>query len=330
MVVLSPQFELTVGKYKVGAIKTATVEMTRKKPSDICKLEFPNHRDFTLSVFDEADVVALSLGFKEFAIAPVFAGTVTDIEPNLPLRLICKTPSQAATARPYKALYESATWAAIAEDALARGGMVPQVSQQKPFTLPPAKYRVDNQTPAEVLNNVADATGFVWYAIPGTENGYFGPPQEVYQPKKPYVFTVGTNVYSKNCKLEYVKTHRLKKITVVLPDSERKLPTALGVFKATDYQDGDREITLHKAPVVGPTAAIAEQVAAQEYSTLSPSGFVGSFRAVGNPYIRQGSEIALIVPNYDDNTRHAIVERVIHRFGNGVYEMDVTLAGGTD
>ena len=52
------------------------------------------------------------------------------------------------------------------------------------------------------------------------------------------------------------------------------------------------------------------------------------FRSPGNPYIRQGARIALKVPKYDDNIRHATVESVDHSFGNGVYEMAVTVAGG--
>ena len=327
MVVLSPKFELTVGKYNVHAITGAVVKMSRKKPVDVCYLEFPNHKAFTIDVFAENDLVDLSLGFAEFAIAPVFNGTITDIEPNFPLRVKSENVGQGAKQIPYKKIYENATWCDVAKDALARGGMRPQTPVCRPPTKPPAKYRVNNLTPAEVLNNITEETGFIWYAIPGTQDGYCGPPQESTQRAKPFIFTVGTNVYADKCDLEFIKARRIKKVTVVLPDADALLPTAIGVFKATDYEKGNKEVTLHKNPIPKPTDAIAEQVAAQEYSRLSSASFIGSFWAVGNPYIHQDSLIALRVPNYDDNTRHVYVESVNHHFGDCRYEMYVTLAG---
>ena len=63
MVVLSPQFELTVGKYRVNGISSAVVRMSRRMPADICELEFPSHKDLTLEVFAEGDEVNLALGY---------------------------------------------------------------------------------------------------------------------------------------------------------------------------------------------------------------------------------------------------------------------------
>ena len=330
MVVLNPRFELTVGKYAVHGITNAVVKMTRKKPADICELEFPNHKDFTIDVFAEGDQVDSSFGFLEFAIAPVFSGTIKEIEPNLPLKITCESVAGAARKNAYKETYANATWADIAKDALSRGGMVPCLSPFPAPTLPPKKFRVAGQTPAEVLNTVAKETGFIWYAIPGTNNGYFGPPGEPPQGvnERRFIFTVGTNVYAESCEIEYIKSRRIKKVTVVLPDADYKVPTVTGIYKATDYKDGDKEETIRRDPVSAPTADKAAEAAEQEYLKLSTSGFKGSFKAVGNPYITQGSRIALKVPKYDDNIRHATVESVEHHFGDGAYEMDVTVAGG--
>jgi phage protein D len=325
---ISPEFELSVGKYAVHGVTGARVEMTRKKPADICELEFPNHKDFALDVFAEGDEVKLSLGFAEFQVAPVFYGTIKEIEPNLPLRVKAESVAGAARKNAYKETYASATWKDIAKDALSRGGMVPQLSPFEPPTLPPKKFRVDGHTPAQVLDTIAEETGWVWYAVPGTVNGYFGPAwEEPAAQGKTYLFIVGQNAYAEGCEIEYVKSRRIKKIAVTLTDGDYKLPPATGEFKAKDYEEGDKEKKLTFV-VSGPTAAKAEDRAEEEYLKLSTSGFKGSFRAVGNPYIRQGARIALKVPKYDDNMRHATVESVTHEFGEGVYEIDVTVAGG--
>ena len=329
MVVLSPQFELTIGKYKVNGISSAVVRMSRKMPADICELEFPNHRDLTLEVFEEGDEVNLSLGFLEFNITPVFTGTIKDIEPNLPLRITCESIAGAARKNAYKETYANSTWKDIAKDALSKGGMSPQLSPFKPSTDPPKKFRVDGQTPAQVLDTIAEETGWVWYAIPGTEDGYFGPPGEQPQGanKTIYKFIVGQNAYSDDCEIEYIKDRPIKKVIVTLTDGNFKEPPATGEYKARDYEDGDAEKKLEF--LVGfPSKERAEARAEEEYLRLSTSGFKGRFRAVGNPYIQQGLLIALKVPKYDENTRRAVVESIKHIFGDCDYEIDVSVAGG--
>jgi phage protein D len=328
LVVISPQFELTVGDYAVHGLTRASVEMTRKKPADACKIEFPNHKAFTLDVFAEGDEVKLSLGFAEFAVAPVFTGTVKEVEPNLPLKIICESVASAARKNAYKETYANSTWKDIAKDALSRGGMTPQLSPFEPPTMPPAKFRVDGHTPAQILDTIAEETGWVWYAVPGTNDGYFGPAwEEPAEQGKTYLFTVGKNVYADDCEIEYVKSRRIKKVIVTLTDGDYKLPPKTAEFKARDYKDGDTEKKLMFV-VSKPTPEKATDRAEEEYLKLSTSGFKGSFKAVGNPYITQGSRIALLVPKYDDNVRHATVEAVTHEFGDGAYEMNVTVAGG--
>lgn len=328
MVVLSPQFELTVGKYNVHGISSALAKMSRKKPADICEVEFPNHKDFTLEVFAEGDEVKLSLGFLEFNIAPIFTGTIKDVEPNLPLKITCESIAGAARKNAYKDTYENSTWKKIAEDALSRGGMTPQLSPCKPPTDPPKKFRVDGHTPAQILDTIAEETGWVWYAIPGTEDGYFGPAwEEPAAQGKTYLFIVGQNVYSDDCEIEYIKDRRIKKVVVTLTDGNYKLPPQTDEYKGRDYKDGDAEKKL--AFLVGaPSKERAKSRAEEEYLKLSTSGFKGRFRAVGNPYIKSGSRIGLKVPKYDDNIRYVTVEDVDHSLRGGVYEMAVTVAGG--
>ena len=360
MVVLNPIFFMNItrkrdnAKVVVKGVKSITVEMTRKKPADVCKIEFPNHKAFALDVFSEDDEVGIALGFKEFAVAPVFLGTIKEIGPNLPLNITCESVAGAARKNAYKETYANASWTDIAKDALSRGGMVPCLSPFPAPTLPPKKFRVAGQTPAEVLNTIAEETGFVWYAIPGTNNGYFGPPGEPPQGanERRFIFTVGVNAYTDGCEIEYIKSRRIKKVTVVLPDANYKYPTETAIFKSPDYKDGDKEETIRRKPVSLPASAAkrteqAESAAEEEYLKLSTSGFKGSFKAVGNPYIMQGVRIALSVPNYDGageqgatakgsveyyhpvaGRRHVTVESVEHHFGDGAYEMDVTVAGG--
>jgi len=315
-------------KIAVKGVTSITVDMTRKNPADICEVEFPNHRDIPLDIVDEGDDIGVALGFKEFAVAPVFLGTIEEIKPNLPLEIRCESIAGAARKNAYKETYESATWKAIAEDALSRGGMVPQISSYMPPTKPPKKFRVDGHTPAQVLNTIAEETGWVWYAIPGTEDGYFGPPgdEPPNSPDKRYKFTVGTNVYADDCDIEYIKERRIKKVTVTLKDSDYKLPPVTSEFKAPDYKDGDAEEKLQFL-VYAPAQDDANARAKEEYLKLSALGFKGSFTAIGNPYIHQGSRIGLIVPKYDDKIRHVTVEKVEHIFGDGAYEMRVRVVG---
>jgi len=341
LVVLNPIFFVNITrkrdntKIAVKGVTSITVDMTRKNPADICEVEFPNHRDIALDIVDEGDDIGVALGFKEFEVRPVFLGTITEINPNLPLKIKCESVATAARQNPYKNTYADASWVDIAKDALSRGGMVAQVSPYPPPTKPPKKFRVDGQTPAEVLDTVAEETGFVWYAVPGTEDGYFGPPGEEppNSPGRRFRFTVGENVYADSCDIEYIKARRIKKVVVTLTDADYKQPPVTATFTATDYKDGDAEKRIKPDPVSLPDTAKsrmeqAETRAEMEYLKLSTSGFSGSFKAVGNPFINQGLRIALKVPNYDDKFRHVTVENVKHILRGGKYEIDVDVAGG--
>ena len=332
MVVLKPQFDLSIklaegAERRVRALRSARVQMTRKKPVDTCALEFPYSKEFTFDLFHEGDEVTLTLGFAQFGLHPVFLGEVKEVGLTLPFRLTCQSVAAASRKNPYTKTYTGASWKDIASDALTRAKLIPKAAEAEPPTQPPNKFRVNGQTPAQVLDICARENGWVWYAIPGTNEAYFGPRlEELPADASPYLFTVGGNVYADDCDLEYVDKERIKKVVVTLVDADYKLPAATGEHASADYQEGDVVKKL-KFPVSAPTKEKAARRAAEEYARLAALGFRGSFRAIGNPLVRQGSCVSLSVPQYDDNVRRATVESVEHVFEDGVYEMFVEITG---
>jgi hypothetical protein len=144
-----------------------------------------------------------------------------------------------------------------------------------------------------------------------------------------FLYTVGENAYADDCKLEYVAERRIKKVVVTLVDANYQKAPVIGEFRAPDYKDGDPVKRL-QYPVSGPSKEKAKDRAEQEYLHVSIKGYKGSFRAVGNPLIRQGSNINLVVPKYDNTPRRTKVENVDHVFEGGVYDMVILVEGGED
>lgn len=334
MVVLSPEFAFTIKRAdgviaKVGTIVSAKVTMTRKKPADEFEVELPEAKDFTLDLFSKGDEVDFSLGFKEFIILPLFRGAIKEIEPSLPLKIKATSKAEAARATTYSVTYEGQTWIAIAHDAMRRAGLTPDAIDVVPATAPPAKYRVDNQTPAQVLDACARETGWTWYAVAGTARGFFGPrwlsPKDNEGDRR-WLFEVGRNAYDDDADVKYEVKRRIGKVTVVLADADHLVAAARGEYKAPTFKEGDAA-RLVQREVAAPTAAMAGALAKEEYLRLSPAGFTGKFKAIGNPYIRPGVPILFRHPKYDGNARETVVENVTHSYDDGAYDIEVDLAG---
>jgi hypothetical protein len=334
VVVVNPLFDLAIEKpngkvYRISGLASATVRMSRARPADECDLTFPNHADFTLSVFEAGDVVTLALGHKEFekGVCTVFQGPITKIGPNLPLTITAEGNGTAARGNPYRTTYQGQGWKEIAADALSRAGLTPMVSGHAAPTKPPAFFRVDGLTPAQVLDKCCAETLWVWYVMPGTSKGWFGPRWEVPDPAEKYwLFIVGQNVFSDDCALEYSKKRGVKRVIVTLSDSEGQKAAVTGESRASDYREGDAEKKLTRA-VSDPTAAAAEELAKEEYGRLA-APVKGSFTAVGNPLLKPGMKIAVRNPKENDAVSYVTVEEVEHTLAEHFYSMRVTVAGG--
>ena len=334
MVVVNPVFDLAIEKpngkvYRISGLASATVRMNRARPADECDITFPNHKAFTLDVFEAKDVVNLGLGHKEFdpGVCAVFKGPITEIGPNLPLTIKAQGKGTAARSNPYRTTHQGKTWKDIAADAMSRAGLTPKVSDHPPPTKPPAFYRVDDQTPAQVLERCCTESLWVWYVIPGTTNGWFGPRWEEPEAREKYwLFIVGENVFSDDCALEYSKKRGVKRVVVTLCDSEGRKAPVTGETRASDYTAGDAEKKLSRT-VSDPTAAAAEELAKEEYGRLTPP-VKGSFTAVGNPLIRPGMKIVIRNPKENDAVNYVTVEEVDHTLAEHFYSMRVTVAGG--
>lgn len=338
MVVVNPLFELTIEKYerkeggpkafRIRGIASATVRMSRARPADECDIAFPNHKDFTLDVFEPRDVVSLSLGHKEFdlGVSAVFKGPITEIGPNLPLTIKAQSEGAATRCNKYTTTYRNKTWKDIAKDALGRAKLTAEVSGESPPTKPPADFRVDDQTPAQVLERCCSESLWVWYVIPGTDKGRFGPRWEDVEVKeKCWLFVVGENVFSDGCELEYTKQRGLKRVVVTLHDSESQRAPVTGKHQELDYEDGDVAEKIERT-VSNPTAAAANALAEEEYRRLT-NPIKGSFTAVGNPLIRPGMKIAVRNPKVDDAIYYVMVDEVDHTLAEHFYSMRVTVAG---
>ncbi|MEE9456750.1 MAG: hypothetical protein V3W11_06340 [bacterium] len=335
MVVLNPRFRLMISREdkpvaNVRGLKSARVTMTKKEPADVCQLDFPNAREITFDLFEKGDVVDLWMGYKEFGVYPVFIGEVKEVAPNLPLHLKCESAASKSKKGSYTKTYVNEPWHVIAADAFERSGLTARRVPHKPATDPPGLFRVDNETPAQVLDRCVKETGWSWYAVPGTEEGYFGPPQEELEKEaQVFLYTVGENAYADDCRLEYVAVRRIKKVVVTLADADYQTAPVIGEFEAPGYEEGDPVKRLQYT-VSRPSKAKADDRAKQEYLHVSIKGYKGSFRAVGNPLIRQGSNINLVVPKYDNTPRRTKVENVDHVFEGGVYDMVIQVEGGED
>lgn|GEM_PF-2043566 len=354
MVTLNPRHHLQITRLDgslatVKVITSAEVKMSRETAYDTCDIEFPNHKVFTLDVFNEGDLVGLMLGYRNaIPLTPVFIGEIKEIKPGLPLKISCESKGSKTLQGEINKVYAESTWKEIASDAIVEAGLTPILAETEPEARPRENFTVSKRTPAQVLNYAAKATKWNWYLIPGTDECWFGPyDQEHAGETANYRFIVGRNIFSDKCELIYrSQEKRIKKVKVILTDSQWQADTVIGEYEGEGYEPGDYILTV-KEQDPNPTVEKADEIAYARYLESARTGFEGKFTAVGNPHIQQGSRIAISDPKHDipqgagslssqqgcyqDSNefkyRHATVDTVTHKFGNGEYLMEVKIAG---
>ncbi len=316
------------GYVKPKTVTSITVTQTRKNPSDTCEVEFPRHRDIKLNFVSVGDVIDVSLGYGihgQAALRAVFSGEIVEVSPNLPLKIRAVSKSYGASKNGYKQVYKNATWKDIIEDAIIKAGCTVVWGEYPISGDPPESFTVDGQTPAQVLNGIADVTGCVWYALPGTDEIYFGHPfEEPAGEGKVYLFEYGKNIV--DCNVEYEETSKLKKVVVTLTDNNFKVGQVTGEYVHPDYEDGDAVKYIEQGDG-SPTKDKADKLAYDIFLKEAVSGFSGNFTAVGNPHMKQGSKAQLLIPDLNSSPLHFVAEQVVHKFGDA-YLIDVEVAGG--
>lgn len=313
----------------VRGVNEARVKMTRKTASDEATFKVPAHRDLTFDFFRRDDMFTFWLGYLEVGLECLFKGPITEIIPGRPIEIRAESIGVGMFSNKYSAEYVDVGWKEIAADAIEHAGLNPQLSEFEPASTPRSPFRVDQHTPAQVLDTCAEAAVFTWYVLPGTAECYFGPEYQEPASEGPvYIFKWGVNILRDGYDIKYDLGPRVKKVVVTLADSSYLKPAATGSWQADDYVEGDR-IKYVDDDDSDPTVEKAENVAFEHYKEALVSGVTGHFNAVGNPAIRQGSRILLINEQFTGpDGIHVTVDEVEHVKEGPRYTMVVGVAGG--
>lgn len=345
--ILYPRVEVEVrgadgGGFTTASPASATVVLQRNQAAE-AEVQFPLVRSAALGAVAVGADLKVALGNDVLGLVPLFAGTITELSPNMPLVIKGKDGGHQALANPYKKTYDGADWAAIVTDAAARAGMTVKLS---PSVLPataPKKFRVDGQTPAQVLARACEATGWVWQVLPAANALWFGPRDEPPPgtAEKYYVFAFGAlaplgapaaypNVIKSS--LTWKATGRYKKVVCTLVDGGWEHPAATGEFATPDFKEGDAVLkvgpfTAGLSGDAGKDRDNAKKRAYEEFLKAGAGGFEGSFDAFLNPFVIPGATIRLVDNDHPERAGYAVVAKNTFKFspeGGGRMTVEVS------
>lgn len=329
MAVLAPTVRIE-GPRALATVEAVTV-LTRRDGLDTAEVRFPRVDDVDLETFSRGDLVSVYFS-TAIGEACVFRGPVTWVSPNLPLVVRASDVLETCAEVRFSHLYAgNMNPVDIAAEALDRANLTLIAPVPGPAEI--ANMRVDQHSVLSVLDRLREATGFDYFAIPGTSDVYFGPPFPYaaghLQQRRRYVYRFGRNVLDPQ--LDYRERDAVTEVVVHLVDADFEQPAVTGRFGP----GGGRVRTYSLSESVGNDAAAAairaRQKAEHLYRQLSTSQYEGTFETFGNPFVHHSHAIRLIDPRVE--ARNGVfqidaAEHVLDR--DGGYRTRITLGGFSD
>ncbi len=350
---LFPKFELRLGVYRVNYVQSIAIMLSRKLPCDTCEIELPMLKEFDLAEFRK-DGLALSsevqvkLGYDNPEPLVVFSGVITEISPNIPLKIKCedhgwnlkqKRFTKSFTKKAKGPLGGEETWySELAAYAITQAGLEPLIPTSARYSKDSGdvvreSYRVDHQTCAQVLDDLKK-NGWDYFCVPGTKQIYFGPAwpwgQGIIKQDRKFSFRFGypneynpqnpPNILSSDG-LTFTPREKVGKVIVWFVDSEFTKTAVKG-----EYGSGEpvREFSFEES-VDDNAEAVARARAKQLHQQLNSNSFTGSFDTIGHPFLTHSVEIYLEDTHHPERSGDYWIDQVEHKFGTDGFLTTVSL-----
>lgn len=330
MPVIVPHAEIFVksqaGKnYQITKFQKCKITLSRKLPCDICELTLPKLD--ALKLFKENDEIFIILGNDHIGASQLFQGYISYIspknEPLLQAEDYFKTFKEKRNTKYYFATADN-----IARDVIQYCGFAP--------IIPDAWGKKQHfywkmQTAAEAMDDLSQI-GWDYFCIPATQKVFFGKPYTISesQPQSSiYTYRFGLNVIESE--LEYRTASPITQAIVYVTDNKFrgnsiKITEGSGdPIKIYNLQmDFDPENENSVQGAMGQATKFAKQEIAKSWV----SGYFGTFKTFGNPFVLHSMKIKIEDPDKQERNGHYFIDQVIHEFSpEGGYKMEISIGG---
>jgi len=314
--------------YRITKFAKCKVTQARLMPCDVCELTLPKLD--SLKLFHENDEIAVVLGSDRAGSAAVFKGFISRLAPKNEPVLVCedyfKTFKEKRNTQSY---FDTA-------DSIARGviefcgftPLIPDTWEKKQH------FYWKMQTAAEALEDLAQI-GWDYFLIPTTHKIYFGKPYglpDSVSPNLPiYFYRFGLNVIESQ--LEYRTASPVNQAIVYVTDGKfrgNSIKITEGTGDPSRLYNLQMDFDPENESSVNGAIGQARKFAKQEIAQSRVSGYYGTFKAFGNPFVSHSMKIKIEDPDKQERSGHYFIDQVIHEISpDSGYKMEISI-GGSD
>lgn len=189
MPVISPAFSVKIKpdnqkEFWIKAVSNISVNLAADLPCDSAQVTVPTPREADLGKIKKGYEIEIALGFRDqkAELTTVFYGRVSSVSNSLPL--VIEVEDMFSLARETDATGTYATdsapkyYSEVAAEVLDKAGLgifVPSDCDPGPDD-PRTSFEYADKSVAQVMDQMAQETGWVYFLVPGTKEVYFGPP----------------------------------------------------------------------------------------------------------------------------------------------------------
>ncbi len=299
------QYDITIGKVKLNAIESINVKSSWRALTDTAEIVLPRNLDYKGQKLDQVilrnDPVVIKVGYVGREMITEFEGYVREVEPNVPIRILCEDEMLKLKAGKITKSWRNAKLEEIVK--LIAPGYTYKIQDAK------LSYICKDKTPAQVLLDLRDYGVYSYFRkIDGKLTLVSGFPYQLEFSK--LTLHMQKNVNKNDLKFRSATDYRLEVKAIA------NLPTGRKTIEHWPYKDveGAELITMNYGELSTDEAERKKQLLAYaqaEYTKYKVDGYRGNVVLWQIPIVRHGDQVRVIDARYPEREGIYIVDATI-------------------
>ena len=314
--------------YDISKFRKLKLTLSRQLPCDQCELILP--RLDSLKLFKENDEITINLGNDHVGMNTIYTGLISYISPQD--EPILKAEDHFKIFKEKRntiGFYDTPD--NIAKDIIEHCGfeaVIPDNWDHKQH------FYWKMQTAAEALEDLSQI-GWDYFCIPATKKIYFGKPYchpEFISGSRIPIYKFGLNIISSQ--LEYRTASPIKKVIVYVTDIKfrgKSIKVIEGEGEPVKIYNLQMDFDPSIQSSVNGAIGQATKFAKQQIYQSEISGYFGTFKTFGNPFVMHSQKIKIEDPEKQERNGHYYIDQVVHEFSpDAGYKMEITVGGSEE
>ncbi len=302
---------IEIGNFDYSGVVDLQINSSSELLTDTAIIKFPRKTSWDKKEITELikrnDTVNIKIGYDNNN-DDVFTGIVKSVKSDIPFTVSVEDLMFKLKKNSIKKSFKKVTLDELLKTIL------PSDIKYKVNDINLGKFRINNTTPAVVLNHLKQSNNYGIYSYFKGDTLYSGL-RYWSETQKSHTFSFTTDIISyDNLEFRIAQDTRFKVVVISIADDNSK----------TTVEKGDKDGEQRTYHYYNIDKKELERRAEQELEKLKYDGYAGSFVAFGQPVVNHGDAVTLINHKYNPQGTY-IVKSVQREFGQNGYKQTIEL-----